>query len=605
MPHQSANGKSMSITRDILLLASLWKKIAGNNVKAFAFYSAALLIDSILTAFLATTIAPIADYFLDRNFTHASALTAKYIEFLGALNLGPSLEVFLSIFVLANCIKGISSALLYYVGRRLAYLVLHDLSRECLRSFLSSSLLFFLSYPLGMLQNTLQRETEKLGDGISASFIIAATLVQILILTSVAWVLSYIMVMICLLLVLFFLVITRGLNRHIHHFASLTTSTGNVLVQALLEPLLGAKLILAYGRSALMVAKYSKAYTKHASAAVMSQTLSNAVPTLYQAFGVFSVSLALYVSINSGENLPTLIAALWTLLRIVPLLSQCLANIAFVANVVPSFAQYNELLNAAGNLSIASGPSDFSSFQTGIRLENVAFQYPGRDRALTGVSVFIPKGSFTAFVGESGSGKTTTADMLLRLLAPDSGEIVIDSIPLRNLDAPSFLDRIGYVQQESFLFNTSIRDNLLWSTPNATDTDLWDALRLSNIEQFVRTLPDQMDTIVGDRGVALSGGQRQRIALARALLKKPDILILDEATSALDSDSERLIMESVDAIAPYTTVIAIAHRLSTIARADLVCVFSGGRIVETGSYADLSARPDSRLFDLVTAQNLR
>jgi len=219
--------------------------------------------------------------------------------------------------------------------------------------------------------------------------------------------------------------------------------------------------------------------------------------------------------------------------------------------------------------------------------------------------MFIPKGSFTAFVGESGSGKTTTADILLKLLAPDSGEIYIDSIPLRNYEVSSLLDRIGYVQQESFLFNASIRDNLVWSSPNASNSELWDALRLSNIDQFVSMLPNKLDTFVGDRGVALSGGQRQRIALARALLKKPDILILDEATSALDSDSERLIMESVDAIAPYTTIVVIAHRLSTIARADLVCVFSGGRIVESGSYAYLSGKLDSRLHAFIAAQNIR
>lgn len=579
--------------------------MAVGQVKPFTFYAIALLLDGLLTAGVATTIAPIADYFLDNTFSQASAITIKYIEYISILGVGPSLETFLTIFVTANFVKAISSIALFHITTKLGYLVVHDLSTKCLKAFMSSSFLFFLSYPLGTLQNTLQKETARLGDGVAALFIVVAVLVQIVVLSYVAWLLSHLMVLICLALVLLFLLITRGLNTQIRQLSAQTTSTGNVLTQALIEPLIGAKLILAFGRGASMLAKYSNAYTQHMRVAVRSLALSNAVPAFYQAFGLFSVSLALYISINNGENVPTLIAALWTLLRIVPLFSQFLRNITFMSNVVPSFHQYNDLVRAADKLSSDGGTVNFTSFQKGISLENISFNYPGRDRALTGVSVFIPKGSFTAFVGESGAGKTTTADMLLRLLSPESGTILIDAIPIQEYEISSFLNHVGYVPQESFLFNSSIRDNLLWASPSATDQDIWDALRLANISDFVQSLPEQLNTFVGDRGVALSGGQRQRIALARALIKKPDILILDEATNALDSESERLIMQSIDLIAPFTTIIVIAHRLSTIARADLVCVFNNGHVVESGSYAALSTHPESTLYRLVNAQNER
>jgi ABC-type multidrug transport system fused ATPase/permease subunit len=595
----------MPLITDLRLILSLWKTIAAGHVKAFVLYAIALLLDGILTAGVATTIAPIADYFLDKSFVQASAITVKYIEVIAFFGLRPGLEIFLTIFVAANLIKAASSVALHYCSRMLAYRVVHDLSNKCLGAFLSSSLLFFLSYPIGTLQNTLGKASENLGDGIASSFILAAVLMQILALSYVAWLLSPAMVLVCLALVLFFLLVTRGLDRRNRQLASLTTSTSNVLAQSLIEPLMGAKLILAYGRGSLMVGKYSDAYTRHAHVAVRSQVLSNAVPSFYQAFGLFSVSLALYISISNGENLPTLIAALWTLLRIVPLFSQFLGNVTFISNAVPSFNQYNDMLGAARKLSLKHGVLRFTSFQTGISLENIAFKYPGRDQALAGVNLFIPKGSFTAFVGESGSGKTTTADMILRLLAPDSGTIRIDLTPLQDYEMSSFLDRIGYVPQEAFLFNASIRDNLTWALPRAADGEIWEALRLANIDEFVRTLPEQLNTFAGDRGVALSGGQRQRIALARALLKKPDILILDEATSALDSESERLIMQSIDLIAPYTTIIVIAHRLSTIARADLVCVFRDGHVVESGSYLELSKRPQSMLCGMITAQNQR
>ena len=589
---------------DLRLLSSLWKAIASNQVKSFAIYALAMVLDGLLTAAVATTIAPIADFFLDKTFMQASAITIKYIEYLSVCDVRPSLEIFLTIFVTGNLIKTVSSLALHYSSRKLAYQITHDLSTNCLRTFLSSNSLFFLSYPLGTLQNTLEKETGNLGDGFASSFIIASILVQIVTLSYVAWLLSPAMVLVCAALVLFFLLITRGLDAKNRRLATLTTSTGNVLAQSLIEPLIGAKLILAFGRSALMVKNYSDTYVQHARVAVRSQALSNAVPAFYQAFGLFSVSLALYVSISNGENLPTLIAALWTLLRIVPLFSQFFGHATLISNAMPSLNQYNNVMNTARKFTLSGGIINFTEFKTGISLENIVFKYPGRARALSGVSIFIPKGSFTAFIGESGSGKTTTADIILRLLAPDSGTIRIDSTPLQDYELSSFLDRVGYVPQESFLFNSSIRENLLWASPGTSDAKIWEALRLANIDHFVDALPAQLNTVVGDRGVGLSGGQRQRIALARALIKKPDILILDEATSALDSDSERLIMKSIEDIAPFTTIIVIAHRLSTIARADLVCVFDGGQIVESGNYASLSAKPDSRLYKLRTAQNL-
>lgn len=586
------------------MLLALGRELAANNLKALLLFSVALIVDGVLIALVATTIAPIADYFLDPNFLRASAITVRYIEIVRWMDFKPGLDVFLSIFVIANVVKASSAALLYYFNRQLAYLVAHDIALNVLRAIMSSSLWFFLSHPLGILQNTLQREVERLGDGILSSLTMTATFLQLFILAYVAWMLSHNMVAVSFVLVLMFVLITRGLNSRILKFASLTVSTSNEVTHTLLETLMGSKTILAYGRGPVMLARYSKTFASHARAAVISQTLQNGIPAVYQAFGFFAVSLALSVSVNNGENIPTLVAALWTLMRMVPLFAQFLGNIGYISNVVPSFVQYRALVQAAARASVKGGVLKFLSFRESISLVEVCFDYPTRGSALSGINLTIPKGSFTAFVGESGSGKTTAMDILLRLLTPNSGTVLIDTIPLQDYEVSSFLDRVGYVPQESFLFNASVRENLLWSYPTASDEDLWESLRLSNIEQFVAELPLKMDTLVGDRGVALSGGQRQRIALARALLRKPEILLLDEATSALDSDSERLIMQSIDAIAPYTTIVVIAHRLSTVARAELVYVFSKGRIAEFGSYTQLSGDPESRLAHLIADQQL-
>jgi ATP-binding cassette subfamily B protein len=232
----------------------------------------------------------------------------------------------------------------------------------------------------------------------------------------------------------------------------------------------------------------------------------------------------------------------------------------------------------------------------------VHFTYPGRTQTLVDISLFIGKGQMTALVGESGSGKSTITDLLLGLQIPDKGTVLIDGAPLDEWQQNSFRERVGYVPQDPQLFHSSIRDNLLWSYKDASVGDLWAALQLANAEAFVKELPQGIDTVVGDRGIRLSGGQRQRIALARALLRKPELLILDEATSALDSESEMLIQHAIEQVALYTTIVVVAHRLSTIAKADQVYVLRQGRVVEEGSFSVLSLKSGGILNSMLEAQ---
>jgi len=195
-------------------------------------------------------------------------------------------------------------------------------------------------------------------------------------------------------------------------------------------------------------------------------------------------------------------------------------------------------------------------------------------------------------------------DLMLGLYQQSSGQILLDGKELAEYDINSYRQRIGYVPQDPQLFNTTVRENLLWSDPEASKQDIWHACSLANAEQFVRELPDQLETVLGDRGVRLSGGQRQRLALARAIIRKPDLLILDEATSSLDTESEKFIQQSIDRLAGELTIVVIAHRLSTIRNADYVYVLDNGKIAEEGSYQELMEKGDSCLSKMVTGQNL-
>lgn len=226
----------------------------------------------------------------------------------------------------------------------------------------------------------------------------------------------------------------------------------------------------------------------------------------------------------------------------------------------------------------------------GINLENVCFRYDLGEPAyaLQKVNLHIPANRMTAIVGHSGAGKSTLVDVVMGLLKPESGSVMIDGIPLTDDILLSLRESLGYVSQDPFLFNTSIRDNLLMVKPHAEEEQLWEALQFSSAADFVRKLPQGLDTLIGDRGVRLSGGERQRLILARAMLKKPSILILDEATSALDNENEAKIQEVLEQLKGKMTIIVIAHRLSTIRDADEVIVMEEGKIIQVGKYEKLA-----------------
>ena len=206
---------------------------------------------------------------------------------------------------------------------------------------------------------------------------------------------------------------------------------------------------------------------------------------------------------------------------------------------------------------------------------------------LTDVSFEAEPGQLVALVGPSGSGKTTTTYLLPRLYDVDDGAVQIDGLDVRDIRLASLGEVIGFVTQETFLFHASVRENLRYAKPDATDRELEVAARMAAIHDRIHALPEGYDTIVGERGYKLSGGEKQRIALARVLLKDPKILVLDEATSALDTVSERLIQLAIERVMKGRTTIAIAHRLSTILRADLILVFEDGRITERGRHEEL------------------
>jgi ABC-type multidrug transport system fused ATPase/permease subunit len=241
-----------------------------------------------------------------------------------------------------------------------------------------------------------------------------------------------------------------------------------------------------------------------------------------------------------------------------------------------------------------------------IEFRNVSFAYPGTDHpSLEDVSFQIEAGKILALVGPSGSGKSTLIKLLMRFYDPTSGEIAINGVDIRTYTQASIRAAMGTVLQDVALFNDTIEDNIGFARPGASREAIREAAEAAHADAFIRGLPDEYMTLVGERGVRLSGGEKQRVAIARALLRDPQIIILDEATSALDSESERLVQEGLNRLMRGRTAIVIAHRLSTIAGADRILVLQHGRVLEIGDHGSLLKRPESLYAKLHTLQHGR
>jgi ATP-binding cassette subfamily C protein len=321
---------------------------------------------------------------------------------------------------------------------------------------------------------------------------------------------------------------------------------------------------------------------------------------------VIILSLILYVSIKI-LSIPTagVLLLLFLFARVMPKLSSIQQNFQSSINMLPSFSRVMELQKRCEEAT-ETGAQRYEKIDigNGIKFNKVSFSYDGNSPVIKDLDITIRAGKTTAIVGPSGAGKTTIADLLMGLIVPNEGSILIDGKEFDPKRIRVWRLQIGYVPQDTFLFNDTLRANLLWAKPDAKEEEINQSLRFAAAEEFVFGLPKGMDTILGERGVLVSGGERQRIALARALLRKPSLLILDEATSSLDSENEKRIQNAIEKLHGQITILIISHRLSTIRGADVIHVIEDGRLVESGTWDELISKENGRFLELCKAQGI-
>jgi len=482
-----------------------------------------------------------------------------------------------------------------------------DFRRRLYRAIAGADWLFITRSRLADFTHALTAELGRVGECVSSWMLVAGDIVLGAIYVGVAFMLSPSITAMVLVAGAFLAVAMRGKTRRIERYGADLARITNLLYAATGEHLQSLKTARAYGANDRNFAIFADISRRIAATNVATAREQVAIGGWFEIGAALILVPLLYVSVRVVKVPPAeLLLLLLMYMRVMPRMQSIHSYYRNFLNALPSF--HNVVALEARCLAAAEPPPESIEppvFRREIRLEGVSFAYSREAApALREVDLVIPAGRITAIVGPSGGGKSTVADLVMGLLPPDAGRIAIDGAPLVPGAARAWRERIGYVANETALFHLTVRENLLWARPGATETELLDALRLAAADEFVRALPQGLETVVGERGAMLSQGERQRIALARAILRRPALLILDEATNSLDYDNEARVLGAIEALRGEITVLMIAHRLSAIRWADLIYVVEEGRVVESGSWDELNERRGGRFRALCEAHRL-
>lgn len=504
--------------------------------------------------------------------------------------LTPTLATVLLLYVVIISLNALLIRLQTLMVSEIEYGYAAELRKDLFSSITNSNWLFFTGKRSSDFAHALTYEIERITTGtsffislIASSIILAVYLIFALKISGIVTGLIFIVGILLLLLL-------KRRTQSAGRSGEKLSSTSKDLYSSTLKQMDGMKTIKSFG----MEGKNIELFNQEADG--VSQSFMGAVNSyadvrfLFDVGSVIILSLVVFILIEVLA-IPTaeLLILLYLFVRMIPRFSNIQMSYQYFINMLPAFKTILELL---GECESAAEPKlkgkDLKLYRE-IALKNVSYSYTNEKTAfhLENLNFNIQAGRTTAIAGLSGAGKSTIADMVMGLITPNNGSIMVDDMPLTHENLLSWRGHIGYVAQDTFLFNDTVRNNLLFADPSATDEEILDALKRASADEFVMRLPEGLDTVIGDRGVRLSGGEKQRLALARALLRKPSLLILDEATSNLDSKNEKNILSSLEKLHGTLTILIIAHRLSTIKNADVIYLIDKGELVEKGTWNNL------------------
>lgn len=513
----------------------------------------------------------------------------------------PRLLTWLSALTLVVAVVGgLVSVLQSYLNTLIGQHVMADLRRDVYAHLQRLSLRWYTSTRIGDIMSRFNNDIGGIQSVVTGTFVSIASNALTVVVTLIAMcVLNWELTLVALVIIPLFVIPTRqvgSLRKRISRATQEKLGEMSAFLQETLS-ISGAVLVKSFVRQEHEAKRFERINSSLRQLQIRQALIGRWFFMAILLFGTLGPALIYWfgglevLRVLPGKlDVPSIVAFVALLSRLYTPAGSLMNVWVDVQTSAALFDRIFEYLDEPVDVESVPGAPTLVTASGRISFEQVSFSYvPGR-LALDEVSFEIAPGQLAALVGPSGAGKTTITYLVPRFYDPDAGSVTIDGKDLRTLDLRSVGDQIGIVTQETFLFHTTIRENIAYGRPDAADAEVEAAARAANIHDFIARLPDGYDTVVGERGYKLSGGEKQRVAIARVVLKNPRILILDEATSSLDSQSEALIQAALAPLMRQRTSLVIAHRLSTILSADIILVMNGGRLVERGTHAELLAR---------------
>ncbi len=521
------------------------------------------------------------------------------------VGLRPTLIAVLGFYVFIIVVHSLLKRWETSVSLSLEYEFVVRLREKLYRAIANTNWLFFAQSRVSDFTHALTIEMERIGAATYYLLSLLATSIVALAYIVMALKLSAMMTGLVFFCGIGLLFLLKNKTRIAHETGEGLSEAMSGLYSSISEHLNGMKTAKSYGaeeRHVEIFTEIAEQIRHMYSHAVQNQAEVN---YWFNIGSVIILSIILFLSVRVlSIPIAGLLLLLFLFARVMPKLSTIQQNFQSLINMLPSFSRVIELQKHCDEAS-ETDTKQYEKIDIGnaVKFNKVSFSYNGTSPVVRDFDLLIQTGQTIAMVGPSGAGKTTVADLLMGLIRPDEGTILLDGKEFSAKNMKAWREQIGYVPQDTFLFHDTLRANLLWAKPDASEDEMKQALKLAAAMEFVSGLPKGIGTNLGDRGVLISGGERQRIALARALLRKPSLLILDEATSSLDSENEKRIQSAIENLHGQMTILLISHRLSTIRGADIIHVLEEGRLVESGTWDELIAK-NGRFKNLFDAQGI-
>ncbi len=463
----------------------------------------------------------------------------------------------------------------------------HRIRSRLFEQLMTVSFRFIEKCSSGRLMNALSTETWRATDSLSGLFKMLIGVCSMAVYFTLLMLISWKLTLLVTAIMVVISVIVRLLTRQTQSLGEKVTRHNTELTNRMVEGIDGMKVIRAFVRESYEQKRFAQTSRRLTNLIVRLTMLHGTISPVYQVLTAALLLAVLLTNIHSPEKIYSILIFIFILYRLQPRIIALDGARNRIVSLTSAVEEINSLL-AETKKSLPNGTIPFKELKKGIFFNKLTFKYNSEEKpALQKISISIPVGKTTALVGHSGAGKSTLIKLLLRFYDASEGNIYVDDYPMKSLETESWRKTIALVSQDVYVFNASIQDNIAYGRLDADGEEIIAAARIADAHEFICQLPHGYDTKIGDRGIRLSGGQLQRITLARAIVRKPGIIILDEATNALDSISEQLIQEALEKLSLDCTVIVIAHRLSTIENANQIIVLNKGRVCEQGTFQDL------------------